>query len=160
MQFVKSTKSSARAKRSRARIKSHSMYYTELWTYPYNRIASPLVQLSMGGTSPLTPKMSKRSRESLRWLFVRLGKGSKKKWLFFMVIKLNFCSDFELKVWSRFWSWCSGEIWKLKFDQYFAADVWSRLLSWILVKILKLGLIKILSSVEILMLGVDFEVNV
>ena len=28
-----------------------------------------------------------------------------------LVIKLNFCSDFEHKVWSRFWSWISGKIW-------------------------------------------------
>ena len=32
----------------------------------------------------------------------------------------------------------------LKFGQYFAADVWLRLCSWILVKILNLGLVKIL----------------
>ena len=79
-----------------------------------------------------------------------------------MVIKLNFVHTygFELKVWSRFWSWCSGEIWKLNFGQYFAADIWSSVRSWILVRILKLGLIKILSfSVEILMFGCDFEVN-
>ena len=25
-------------------------------------------------------------------------------------IKLNFCSDFEHKVWSRFWNWISGQI--------------------------------------------------
>ena len=58
-----------------------------------------------------------------------------------------------LKVWS------SGEI--LKFSQYFTADVWLRLPSWILVKILKLGLVKILSSnlVGILMFGQDLEVN-
>ena len=37
--------------------------------------------------------------------------------------KLNFCSDFEHKVWSRFWSWSSGKIW-----------------SWSLVSILKLVL--------------------
>ena len=28
-----------------------------------------------------------------------------------LFIKLNFCSDFEHKVWSRFWSWSSGKIW-------------------------------------------------
>ena len=55
-----------------------------------------------------------------------------------IVIKLNFCSDFGHKVWSRFWNWSSGEILKLKFVQYFAADVSLRLRSWILVKILKL----------------------
>ena len=39
-----------------------------------------------------------------------------------LVIKLNFCSDFEHKVWSRIWSWTSSEILKLKFGQYFAAE--------------------------------------
>ena len=29
--------------------------------------------------------------------------------------KLNFCSDFDHKVWSRFWHWSTGEILKLKF---------------------------------------------
>ena len=29
-----------------------------------------------------------------------------------LVIKVNFCSDFEHKVWSRFWSWSSGKILK------------------------------------------------
>ena len=28
-----------------------------------------------------------------------------------LVKKLNFCSDFEHKVWSRFWSWSSGKTW-------------------------------------------------
>ena len=78
-----------------------------------------------------------------------------------LVIKLNFCSDFEHKVWSRFWSLSSGEILKLKFGQYFAADVWLRLRSWILVKIMKLGLVNIssLSLVEMLIFGWDFKVN-
>ena len=67
-------------------------------------------------------------------------------------------SDFEHKVWSRFWSWSSGEILKLKFGRYFAADVWLTLRSWILVKILKLALVKIL-SLRMLMFGWDFEVN-
>ena len=31
-----------------------------------------------------------------------------------MVIKLNFCSDFEHKVWSRLWSWSSGKICMVK----------------------------------------------
>ena len=44
-----------------------------------------------------------------------------------MAIKLNFCSDFEHKVWSRFWNWSSGKILNLKFVQYFAADVCWRL---------------------------------
>ena len=57
-----------------------------------------------------------------------------------LVMKLNFCSDLEHMVWSRFCSWIFCEILKLKFGQYFAADVWLRLQSWILVKILNLGL--------------------
>ena len=32
-----------------------------------------------------------------------------------LAIKRNFCSGFEHKVWSRFWSWSSGKILKLKF---------------------------------------------
>ena len=40
--------------------------------------------------------------------------------------------------------WSSGEILKLKFGQYFAAEVCLRWRSWILVKIMKLGLVKIL----------------
>ena len=78
-----------------------------------------------------------------------------------LVIKLNFCSDFEHKVWSRFRSWSLGEILKLNFGQYFAVDVWLSLRSLILVKILKLGLVKILSLhlVEMLMFGWDFEVD-
>ena len=67
-----------------------------------------------------------------------------------MVIKQNFCSDFQHKVWSGVWRRSSGEILKLKFGQYFAADVWLRLQSWILVKILNLGL----------MLNQDFEIEV
>ena len=31
-----------------------------------------------------------------------------------LVIKLNFCSDFEHKVWSRLWSWSSGNICMVK----------------------------------------------
>ena len=74
-----------------------------------------------------------------------------------LVIALNFCSDFEHKVCSRFWSWSSGEILRMKFGQYFAADVWFRLRSWIYFKILKLGLVKNLGLglVEILMFFFD-----
>ena len=57
----------------------------------------------------------------------------------------KFCSDFELKVWSRVWSWNSSKILKLKFGQNFAAEpwwgyevvVWSRF--WSLVEMLRLG---------------------
>ena len=75
--------------------------------------------------------------------------------------KAKLFSDFEHKVWSRFWCWSAGDILKLKFGQNFAADVWLRLQSWILVKIMKLGLVNILSLilVEMLMFGWDFKVN-
>ena len=78
-----------------------------------------------------------------------------------LAVKLNFCSDFQQKVWSGVWSWSSGKILKLKFGQYFAADVWLRLRSWILVKIMELGLVKILSLslVQRLLFGWDFKVN-
>ena len=62
-----------------------------------------------------------------------------------LVIKPNFCSDFEHKVWSRFWCWSSGKIFRLAFGQYFAADVLQRLWNWILVEMLKLGLVNILN---------------
>ena len=62
-----------------------------------------------------------------------------------LVIKPNFCSDFQHKVSSRFWSWSSGRILKLEFGQYFAADVLQRLWRWILVKMLKQGLVNILN---------------
>ena len=68
-----------------------------------------------------------------------------KFWSWLLVLKLNFCSDFEHKGWSRFWGWSSGKILKLDFVQYFAADVLLRLWNWILVEILKLGLAKILN---------------
>ena len=70
-----------------------------------------------------------------------------------LVIKLNFCSNFEHKVWSRFWSWSPGEILKLRFSQYFMvkilklkfrqdfeADVWSVFCCWCLVEVTKLNL--------------------
>ena len=77
-----------------------------------------------------------------------------------LVIKPNFCSDFEHKVWSRFWCWSSGKIFRLAFGQYFAADVLQRLWSWILVEMLKVGLVFwIPSLVELVMFSWDFEVN-
>ena len=62
-----------------------------------------------------------------------------------LVIKPNFCLDFEHKVWWRFWSWSSCKIFKLEFGQYFAADILQRLRSWILIEMLKLGLVNILN---------------
>ena len=47
------------------------------------------------------------------------------------------------KVWSRFWSWCSGKILKLKFGHYFATEAWLWL--W--------------SFVEMLVFDWDFEVG-
>ena len=49
-------------------------------------------------------------------------------WGFF--IRLNFCSDFEHKIWSRFWSWSSGKIcsWSL-----------ANFLCWCFVKVMKLN---------------------
>ena len=58
-----------------------------------------------------------------------------------LVIKLNFCSDFEHKVWSRFWSWSSGKIWSWSLVSFFC---WCFVeVIWILVEILKLGLANI-----------------
>ena len=62
-----------------------------------------------------------------------------------MVIKPNFCSDFEHKVCSRFWCWSSGKIFKLEFGHYFASDILQRLRSWILIEMLKLGSVNILN---------------
>ena len=62
-----------------------------------------------------------------------------------LVIKPNFCSDFEHKVCSRFWCWSSGKIFKLEFGHYFASDILQRLQSWILIEMLKLGSVNILN---------------
>ena len=59
------------------------------------------------------------------------------------VKKLNFCSDFEHKVWSRFWSWSSGKIcsWSLAtFLRWYFVEVMKLNLG----QDLKLGLVKIL----------------
>ena len=60
-----------------------------------------------------------------------------------LVKMLNFCSDFEHKVWPRFWSWTFGKILKLEFGWYFATNVLWRLLSWTLVENLMLDLVYI-----------------
>ena len=75
-----------------------------------------------------------------------------------LVIKLNFCSDFEHKVWSR-----------LKLRRDFEAEVWSVFYCWCLVEVTKLNLCQdsdarfgqdsSLNWVEMLMFGLDFEVN-
>ena len=77
-----------------------------------------------------------------------------------LVIKLNFCSDYEHKVWSRFWSWSSGEILKLKFSQYLVLILgwvyedysWSRFWSYVRSRFLNFSL------VEMLIFGWGFEV--
>ena len=64
-------------------------------------------------------------------------------------------------VWSRFWSWSSGEILKLKFSQYFAADPWLRLYkdySWSGFWSYVWSRFWSLSVVQMLIFGWDFEV--
>ena len=75
------------------------------------------------------------------------------------LMKLNFCSVFEHKVWWRFWSWSSGKISNLEFGQYFAADVLQRLWRWILGETLKLGSVNILNFKFSQDAGRDWEVN-
>ena len=41
----------------------------------------------------------------------RVGNSLLQIWSWRLVIKLNFCSDFEHKGWSRFWSWSSARFW-------------------------------------------------
>ena len=43
-------------------------------------------------------------------------------------IKVTFCSDFEHKIWSRFWSWL------LMFGWDFVVDSWSRFWRWNFIK--------------------------
>ena len=57
-----------------------------------------------------------------------------------LVMKSNFCPEFEHNVWSRFWSWSSGKILKLNFS----LNLWLRLWKLFLVEILKHCLVKIL----------------
>ena len=76
-----------------------------------------------------------------------------------LVIKFNFCSDFEHKVWSLFWSWSSGKIWSrslfsillLMFCKGNEVESWSRF--WIQVW----SISWILSLVRMLMFA-DFEI--
>ena len=78
-----------------------------------------------------------------------------------LVIKLNFCSDFEHKVWSLFWSWSSGKIWSrslfsillLMFWSGNEVESWSRFWSQVW------SIYWILSLVEMLMFCWDFEVE-
>ena len=48
------------------------------------------------------------------------------------VIEKKFCSDFEHKVWSRIWSWSSGEI--------LNTEVWSVFCCWCIVEVMKFNL--------------------
>ena len=43
-----------------------------------------------------------------------------------LVLKLNFCSDFEHKGWSRFWSWSLYSILPLMFCRGYEVESWSR----------------------------------
>ena len=63
-----------------------------------------------------------------------------------LVIRSNFCPDFEHRVWSRFWSWSSGKIWSWSLVSFFCWCFVEVMLyqSWTLVEILELGLVKIL----------------
>ena len=71
-----------------------------------------------------------------------------------LVIKLNFCSDFEHKVWSR-----------LKLRRDFEAEFWSVFCSWGLVEVIKFNLEARFGQdfevclVEMLLFGWDFEVD-
>ena len=73
-----------------------------------------------------------------------------------LVIKINFCSDFEHKGCSRFWSWSSGKIYSdlllMPFSDY-EVKSWSRFWSWVW------SIFWILILVEMLMFGRDFEVD-
>ena len=53
----------------------------------------------------------------------RVGNSLLQIWKLRFGNKANFCSDFQHKVWSRFWKWSSSQIFKLKFGQYFDADL-------------------------------------
>ena len=89
------------------------------------------------------------------WCWCRFGSWG-------LVIKLNFCSDFEHKVWSRFWSWSSGKIWSwslvsillLMFCRGNEVESWSRFWSqvWSISWILSLLEILMFADVEILKL--------
>ena len=62
-----------------------------------------------------------------------------------LVIKPNFCSDFEHKVWSRFWSLSSGKIWG-----------WPVFFCWSFGEVMKLKAWSFY-FMERLMFGWDFE---
>ena len=79
-----------------------------------------------------------------------------------LVIKLNFCSDLEHKVWSRFWNWSSGKICMVKRFPTLEKS-WLSCRHWLplsLTDSLTLSLISLQSVCgEMLMFGWDFEVS-
>ena len=79
-----------------------------------------------------------------------------------MVKKLNFCSDFEHKVWSRLWSWCSGMICMLK--RFSLEKSWLRCRHWLplsLTDSLTPSLISLQFVCDkMLMFGWNFEISV
>ena len=104
---------------------STGSFQTQLWRITLASIhtsAAHTNQLSPSSTQKPTSKKVTRSQPSNQPRIVfstvccRFG-----SWR--LVLKLNFCSDFEHKGWSRFCSWSSGKILKLDFVQHFAADV-------------------------------------
>ena len=78
-----------------------------------------------------------------------------------LVIKLNFCSDFEYKVWSRIWIWSSGKILEMELVSIllmmscrgFEVESWSRFWSWVW------SIFSNQSLVEMLMFDCDFEID-
>ena len=79
-----------------------------------------------------------------------------------LIIKQNFCSDFEHKVWSRLWSWSSGKIWMVKRLPILAKS-WLSCRHWLplsLTDSLTPSLISLqFVCEEMLMFGWDFEVS-
>ena len=99
---------------------STGSFQTQLWRITLASIHTSSAhtnQLSPSTTQKPTSKKVTRSQPSNQPRIVfstvccRFGSWG-------LVTKLNFCSDFEHKVWSRFWSWSSGNIFKLEIGQF------------------------------------------
>ena len=112
---------------------STGSFQTQLWRITLASIhtsAAHTNQLSPSSTQKPTSKKVTRSQPSNQSKIVfstvccRFGSWG-------LVTKLNFCSDFEHKVWSRFWSWSSGNIFKLEIGQF---------CRWCFVEVMKLNL--------------------
>ena len=71
-----------------------------------------------------------------------------------LVLKLNFCSEFEHKGWSRFWSWSLFSILPLMFCRGYELESWSRFCNYVWSRFWSL------SAMERLMFGWDFEVEI